>query len=95
MTGGAPSSTASARPQQLDVPVGGVVRDWQPPTPKIVSRLKWPEGGIQRRDFAFLKSVTKRTAKVTMPSPSMLHFRGGRGGVTEAPIPTWSNSSPT
>ena len=87
MTGGAPSSTASTRPQQLDAPVGGVVRDWQPPTPKIVSRLTWPEGGIQHRDFAFLKSVTKRTAKVTMPSPSMLHFRGGRGGVSEAAYP--------
>ncbi len=87
VTGGAPSSTASARPQQLDVPVGGVVRDWQPPTPQIVDRLKWPAGGIQRRSFAFLKGVTQRTAKVTMPSPSMLHFRGGRGGVSTAAYP--------
>jgi 5-methyltetrahydropteroyltriglutamate--homocysteine methyltransferase len=87
VTGGAPSSTASTRPQQLDVPAGAVVRDWQPPTPKIVDRLTWPAGGIQRRDFAFLKSATRRTAKVTMPSPSMLHFRGGRGGVSTTAYP--------
>ncbi len=79
--------TAGARPQQLDVPAGAIVRDWQPPTPKIVSRLHWPEGGIQRRDFAFLKSITQKTPKVTLPSPSMLHFRGGRGGVSEAAYP--------
>jgi 5-methyltetrahydropteroyltriglutamate--homocysteine methyltransferase len=29
-------------------------------------------------DFAFLKSVTGRTPKVTLPSPTVLHFRGGR-----------------
>ena len=62
-------------------PVGQVVRNWQPPTPKTVARLRWPAGGIQRKSFEFLKGVTARTAKVTIPSPSMLHFRGGRGGV--------------
>src|SRR4029079_6477890 len=29
-------------------------------------------------DFKFLKSTTKATPKVTFPSPSTLHFRGGR-----------------
>ena len=28
--------------------------------------------------FEFLKANTKRTAKMTIPSPSMLHYRGGR-----------------
>jgi 5-methyltetrahydropteroyltriglutamate--homocysteine methyltransferase len=37
--------------------------------------------GILIDAFRYLKSMTKRTAKVTMPSPSMLHFRGGREGV--------------
>jgi 5-methyltetrahydropteroyltriglutamate--homocysteine methyltransferase len=32
-------------------------------------------------DFAFLKSVTRKTAKFTIPSPSMLHLRAGRAGV--------------
>jgi len=81
---GAPTA---ARPPHLDVPAGSIVRDWQPPTPKIASRLQWPEGGIERRDFAFLKGITQRTPKVTLPSPSMLHFRGGRGGVSEAAYP--------
>jgi 5-methyltetrahydropteroyltriglutamate--homocysteine methyltransferase len=79
------ASTSSA-PQET-TPVGGVVRNWQPPTPKVKGKLGWPEGGIQRRDFEFLKSVTTRTAKVTIPSPSMLHFRGGRGGVDQAAYP--------
>ncbi len=72
---------------KADTPVGTVVRDWQPPTPKTVARLGWPEGGIQRKSFEFLKGVTTRTAKVTIPSPSMLHFRGGRGGVDAAVYP--------
>ena len=79
-------STSLSHPK-ADTPVGEVVRDWQPPTPKTVARLRWPAGGIQRRSFEFLKSVTNRTAKVTIPSPSMLHFRGGRGGVDSAIYP--------
>jgi len=72
---------------QESTPVGGVVRDWQPPTPKVLGKLEWPQGGIQRRAFEFLKSVTSRTPKVTIPSPSMLHFRGGRGGVDDKAYP--------
>jgi 5-methyltetrahydropteroyltriglutamate--homocysteine methyltransferase len=30
-------------------------------------------------DFAFLKAVTKATAKLTIPSPSMMHYPAGRG----------------
>jgi 5-methyltetrahydropteroyltriglutamate--homocysteine methyltransferase len=29
-------------------------------------------------DFSFLKSITKATPKITIPSPSMMHYRGGR-----------------
>jgi 5-methyltetrahydropteroyltriglutamate--homocysteine methyltransferase len=42
---------------------------------------------IQLDDFTFLKSVTKRTAKVTIPSPTMLHFRGGREGISKEAYP--------
>jgi 5-methyltetrahydropteroyltriglutamate--homocysteine methyltransferase len=42
---------------------------------------------IQRDDFNYLKSVVKRTPKVTIPSPTMLHFRGGRGGVSREAYP--------
>jgi 5-methyltetrahydropteroyltriglutamate--homocysteine methyltransferase len=32
-------------------------------------------------DFAFLKSVTRHTPKITIPSPSMMHYRGGKSVV--------------
>ena len=38
-------------------------------------------------DFAFLKSVAKTTPKVTFPSPSTLHFRGGREAVDAKAYP--------
>jgi 5-methyltetrahydropteroyltriglutamate--homocysteine methyltransferase len=78
---------AQGRPQQEEVPVGGIVRNWQPPTPKVVAKLQLPSGGISRKSFHFLKGVTTRTPKVTIPSPSMLHFRGGRGGVDQIAYP--------
>ncbi|HEX3971276.1 MAG TPA: hypothetical protein VHX19_08125, partial [Stellaceae bacterium] len=49
--------------QQEATPVGGVVRDWQPPTPQVTGKLGWPKGGIQRKGFEFLKSLTSRTPK--------------------------------
>ena len=72
---------------QESTPVGGVVRDWQPPTPQVVGKLGWPKGGIQRQSFEFLKSLTSRTPKVTILSLSMLHFRGGRAGVDSVAYP--------
>jgi 5-methyltetrahydropteroyltriglutamate--homocysteine methyltransferase len=38
-------------------------------------------------DFAYLKSVTRQTAKYTIPSPSMLHVRGGRKSVSSTVYP--------
>ena len=37
---------------------------------------------IQRADFDFLRGCTSRTPKVAIPSPTMLHFRGGRDGIS-------------
>jgi 5-methyltetrahydropteroyltriglutamate--homocysteine methyltransferase len=85
--GGVVQAPPSERRPQEEVPVGSIVRDWQPPTPKVVSKLEWPRGGIARQAFEFLKSVTTRTPKVTIPSPSMLHFRGGRGAVDKTAYP--------
>jgi 5-methyltetrahydropteroyltriglutamate--homocysteine methyltransferase len=42
---------------------------------------------IQLADFEFLKSATSRTPKVTIPSPTMLHFRGGRGAISREAYP--------
>jgi 5-methyltetrahydropteroyltriglutamate--homocysteine methyltransferase len=38
-------------------------------------------------NFKFTRSVTKVTAKLSIPSPSVLHFRGGRGGVSREAYP--------
>jgi 5-methyltetrahydropteroyltriglutamate--homocysteine methyltransferase len=37
--------------------------------------------GIFTEHFAFLKKITTRTPKISIPSPSMLHFWGGRGAI--------------
>jgi len=38
-------------------------------------------------DFKFLTSVTGQTPKLTIPSPSVMHFRGGREAISEAAYP--------
>jgi 5-methyltetrahydropteroyltriglutamate--homocysteine methyltransferase len=38
--------------------------------------------------FEFLKANTKRTPKMTIPSPSMLHYRGGRKMIDRTVYPT-------
>lgn len=53
---------------------------------KIVGRLG-RANPIFVDDFRFLKSVTARTPKITLPSPSVLHFRGGRDAVDQEAYP--------
>jgi 5-methyltetrahydropteroyltriglutamate--homocysteine methyltransferase len=43
---------------------------------------------IQKADFEFLKSQTSAMPKVSIPSPTMLHFRAGRAGIPESVYPT-------
>jgi 5-methyltetrahydropteroyltriglutamate--homocysteine methyltransferase len=43
---------------------------------------------IQRADFEFLASRVSETPKVSIPSPTMLHFRAGRAGIPEDVYPT-------
>jgi 5-methyltetrahydropteroyltriglutamate--homocysteine methyltransferase len=38
-------------------------------------------------DYRFLHSVTKETAKITLPSPSIMHFRGGREAISSEAYP--------
>ncbi len=57
-----------------------------PPTMTVNSRLGHV-CNIQERDFVFLKSVVNRTPKVCIPSPSMLHFRGGRKAISAEAYP--------
>jgi 5-methyltetrahydropteroyltriglutamate--homocysteine methyltransferase len=58
----------------------------QPPIATVTGRVGYSKP-IQLEDFRFLKSVTKGTAKFTMPSPGMLHLRGGRSGISRAVYP--------
>jgi 5-methyltetrahydropteroyltriglutamate--homocysteine methyltransferase len=58
------------------------------PTQFIVTgKLGHPRSGIEVDNFKFLAAVTKQTAKQCIPSPSLVHFRTGRGGVDKAAYP--------
>jgi len=57
-----------------------------PPVMRVVGKVEHVKD-IQRADFEYLKSQTKRTPKVTIPSPTMLHFRGGRAGISREAYP--------
>ena len=54
--------------------------DFAPPRVTVTGKLRHVQD-IQTADFRFLQSVTTRTPKVTIPSPTMVHFRGGRKGI--------------
>jgi 5-methyltetrahydropteroyltriglutamate--homocysteine methyltransferase len=54
----------------------GVQLEWVPPEVKVHARLTRPHP-IQLKDFEFLKSATGKTAKVCIPSPSMMIVQGG------------------
>ena len=51
-----------------------------PPKLSVTGKLKHVKD-IQVADFNFLKSVTTQTPKVSIPSPTMVHFRGGRASI--------------
>ncbi|MFM9967865.1 MAG: 5-methyltetrahydropteroyltriglutamate--homocysteine S-methyltransferase [Burkholderiales bacterium] len=62
--------------------------------PRVVERLQW--GGPQNaKDFAFLKSVTSRVGKFTLPGPGYIHYRAGRQHISEDIYPNldafWSD----
>jgi len=66
-------------------PEGAKAQAFQPPQLKIVGRIRHARP-IELDGFTFLKSVTARTPKLTIPSPTML-LRGGRGAVSEQAYP--------
>ncbi|APR53094.1 5-methyltetrahydropteroyltriglutamate--homocysteine S-methyltransferase [Sphingomonas koreensis] len=65
---------------------GGKELEYAPPVMKITGKVAHTRD-IQRADYAFLASCTTRTPKVTIPSPTMLHFRGGRDAIDTAAYP--------
>ena len=59
-----------------------------PPTMRVTDKVRHVKD-IQRADFEFLKRQVAlgMTPKVTIPSPTMLHFRGGRAGISKVAYP--------
>ncbi len=58
----------------------------RPHTVRVSGKLRRPQG-IFVEDFKFLRSVARAVPKITLPSPSVLHFRGGREGIDAAAYP--------
>jgi 5-methyltetrahydropteroyltriglutamate--homocysteine methyltransferase len=59
-----------------------------PPVIRVIDRVRHAKS-IQLADFRYLKSqlAPGMTPKVTIPSPTMLHFRGGRAGISKEAYP--------
>ena len=62
-----------------------------PPVIKVIDKVRHVRD-IQRADFEYLKQQIELhapgcTPKVTIPSPTMLHFRGGRAGISAKAYP--------
>jgi len=60
--------------------------EWRPPGIRVAGRLARPRS-IMAESFTYLKKATKRTPKVTIPSPSTMHFRGGRAAIDAQAYP--------
>ncbi len=59
-----------------------------PPVIRVIDKVRHVKN-IQKADFEYLKSqiAPGMTPKVTIPSPTMLHFRGGRAGISKEAYP--------
>jgi 5-methyltetrahydropteroyltriglutamate--homocysteine methyltransferase len=64
-----------------------------PPTMQVTGKLARPKnsenggGGVFVDDFKFLVSIARATPKITLPSPTVLHFRGGREAIDAKAYP--------
>jgi 5-methyltetrahydropteroyltriglutamate--homocysteine methyltransferase len=76
--------------------LGDIKPDWLPPEEisrpgsraaqpqaRIASKVQWT-APIHVGDYRFLKSLTTRTPKITIPGPCALHFRGGDAAILES-----------
>jgi methionine synthase II (cobalamin-independent) len=64
---------------------GGTL-EFNPTAHRVSGKLRF-EKTIFGEDFAFLKSVANATPKLTIPSPSMVHYRGGRAAIDQSIYP--------
>jgi 5-methyltetrahydropteroyltriglutamate--homocysteine methyltransferase len=60
--------------------------EFKPAALKVTGKLRL-EKCIFAEDFKFLKSVTHATPKLSIPSPSMMHYRGGSAAIDRSVYP--------
>jgi 5-methyltetrahydropteroyltriglutamate--homocysteine methyltransferase len=60
--------------------------EFTPAALRVAAKLKL-QRCIFGEDFAFLKGIAKATPKLAIPSPSMMHYRGGRAAIDETAYP--------
>jgi 5-methyltetrahydropteroyltriglutamate--homocysteine methyltransferase len=60
--------------------------EFTPSALRVAAKLRLKKC-IFGEDFAYLKSVARGTPKLTIPSPSMMHYRGGRAAIDAAIYP--------
>ena len=77
---------------QTEIPLSVQLADGSvklaPPIIRVMDKVRHVKD-IQLADFQYLKSLVAKgcTPKVTIPSPTMLHFRGGRAGISKDAYP--------
>ena len=77
---------------KTDIPVTIVrpdgTEELAPPAMRVIDKVRHVKD-IQLADFNYLKGQVSPglTPKVTIPSPTMLHFRGGRAGISREAYP--------
>ena len=54
---------------------------------RVIGKIGFPANHPHLDHFKFLAANTSRMPKMTIPSPSMLHYRGGRAAVDESVYP--------
>jgi len=59
----------------------------KPESLRVTGKLDFPADHPMLAHFKFLKANTKVTPKMTIPSPSVMHFRGGRQAIAKDAYP--------
>ncbi len=77
-------STTAAQQKQVSFK-GAALRPWMV---RCVGKLGFSAAHPHLQHFKFLKCNTTRVAKMTIPSPSMLHYRGGRSVISQTTYPS-------
>lgn len=77
---------ATTKPMQVELPDGSL--QLAPPVMKVVGKVRH-DRPIELDNYRYLQSqlAAGSVAKVAIPSPTMLHFRGGRAGINKDAYP--------